>query len=376
MTSNGSLAEAIRSARTRQGLTQVELAARVGVSQGTISFWENGTESPTVEHLIALALVLPEIVENFQGRERELLQRILQLERELFDGRCACRGCTCGTKSAEQPKHTVNTQPDNQEGTMKVAITGKGGVGKTTIAGTLARVLARRQQQVLALDADSNPNLALSLGIPPQQMAQIPAVPPGLTEWREDADGHAYVHLRRAIPEFVTDFGVSAPDGVRLLVTGEVAEASAGCRCEAHAVARGITGHLMGEADVVVLDMEAGLEHLGRGTTEHVDVLLIVVEPYYRALMTAAHIRDLAVQLGLPRIAAVANQVRTDQDREAIAQFCDKNGLELIAFVPFDEGIVEAERAAQAPIDHAPDGLAVQAITDLATALAAGPVSG
>lgn len=88
--------QAIRTARIERGLTQGELGARLGVSQGTISFWENGTEVPTVEHLIVLALELPQIVESFEGRERELLQRVLRLERSLFDGRCACAGCTCG----------------------------------------------------------------------------------------------------------------------------------------------------------------------------------------------------------------------------------------------------------------------------------------
>lgn len=89
------LAHAIRTARLERGLTQGELAARIGVSQSTISFWENGTETPMVKHLITLALELPEIVENFDGRERELLQRVLRLERELFAGRCACAGCSC-----------------------------------------------------------------------------------------------------------------------------------------------------------------------------------------------------------------------------------------------------------------------------------------
>lgn len=90
-----SLSQAIRAARMERGLTQGELAARIGVSQGTISFWENGAELPTVEHVILLALELPEVVESFDGRERELLQRVLRLERELFAGRCACKGCSC-----------------------------------------------------------------------------------------------------------------------------------------------------------------------------------------------------------------------------------------------------------------------------------------
>src|SRR5262245_26127336 len=90
-----SLSQAIRVARTEHGLTQGELAARLGVSQGTISFWENGSEAPTIEHLIALAVELPEVIESFTGRERELLQRVLRLERQLFRGRCACKGCTC-----------------------------------------------------------------------------------------------------------------------------------------------------------------------------------------------------------------------------------------------------------------------------------------
>ena len=95
-TQASSLPQAIRAARLAHGLTQEECAALIGVSQGTISFWENGTETPTVEHLIILALELPEIIESFAGRERSLLQRVLRLERQLFAGHCACPGCACG----------------------------------------------------------------------------------------------------------------------------------------------------------------------------------------------------------------------------------------------------------------------------------------
>jgi transcriptional regulator with XRE-family HTH domain len=98
-TGTQNIQHAIRAARNERGLTQGELAARVGVSQGTISFWENGTETPTVEHLIVLALELPEIIDSFDGRERDLLRRVLRLEREIFRGRCACVGCQCGKES-------------------------------------------------------------------------------------------------------------------------------------------------------------------------------------------------------------------------------------------------------------------------------------
>ena len=94
-----SLSQAIRIARMEHGLTQGELAGRIGVSQGTISFWENGAETPTIEHIIGLAVELPEVIESFTGRERELLQRVLRLEREIFRGRCACKGCTCEPQS-------------------------------------------------------------------------------------------------------------------------------------------------------------------------------------------------------------------------------------------------------------------------------------
>lgn len=253
---------------------------------------------------------------------------------------------------------------------MKLAVTGKGGVGKTTIAGTLARALAHDQQRVLALDADSNPNLASSLGISRDRMETLTPLPPELTEWREDASGKAYVYLRQTVPEIIRTYGVTGPDGACLLVMGVVEEAGKGCRCTAHAAARGITQDMLAEADVAVLDMEAGLEHLGRGTVEHVDLLLIVVEPYYRALEVAGRTAALARDLGVRRIAVVANQVRNAADAAAVSEYCRKHDLELIAAVPYDEAVLEAERRGLAPIDYAPDSPAVTAIRRLAETLA------
>lgn len=366
------LAPAIRRARDEAGWTQSELAGRLGVSQATVSFWENGIEQPRLEHVIRLALEFPALIERFQGRERELLERVLRLERALFDGGCACEGCRCHDepKNVEATtEHRGRNAGHTRSWHMKIAIAGKGGVGKTTLAGTLARLLARRRGPVLALDSDSNPNLALSLGLPQEEAGRVAAVGRGYTEWREDAEGHAYVHLTAPVSTLIADFGRSAPDGVKLMVMGEVLEASAGCRCSAHDLARGITGHLVEEADVIVLDMEAGLEHLGRGTTEHVDLLLIAVEPYYRALMTASRVHTLAEQLGLPRIAVVANRVRNEEERAAVEQFCAQHGLDLVALIPFDETVLEAERLGRAPLDHAPDAPAVRAMEALAEAL-------
>ncbi len=252
---------------------------------------------------------------------------------------------------------------------MKVAVTGKGGAGKTTIAATLARILARDHQRVLALDADSNPNLAVPLGLTREAAAQVVALPYDLAEWREDAQGKAYVELRQPLGQVIEGYGAAAPDGVSLLVMGNVEHAGAGCRCNAHAAARGISRQLVSEADVAVLDMEAGLEHLGRGTVEHVDMLLIVVEPYYRALETATRIRDLAVQLGVPGIVVVGNRLRGPEDEAAVTQFCRKHDLDLVAAIPFDETILAAERRGLAPIDFAPDSPSVEVIGNLAATL-------
>lgn len=126
----------------------------------------------------------------------------------------------------------------------------------------------------------------------------------------------------------------------------------------------------MAGADLLtVVDMEAGLEHLKRGTAHHVDVMLIVMEPYYRSLETGKRIRSLAAELGIGRIYGVANKVRTSSDQEAIGEFCQRNSLELIASIPYDEAVAEAERAGIAPMDHAPACPALIEIGRLAESL-------
>lgn len=126
-----------------------------------------------------------------------------------------------------------------------------------------------------------------------------------------------------------------------------------------------------GKREVCILDTEASPEHLSRGTTRHVNVMLCVVEPYYKSLETGRRMAALGVDLGLPRVALVANKIRDEQEREAVVSFAESNGLEIAGFVPFDEQMPAAERAESAPLDFAPDAPAVRAIAELSVAVIA-----
>ena len=143
--------------------------------------------------------------------------------------------------------------------------------------------------------------------------------------------------------------------------------------CRAHATVRGLIREIVaGAQDVTIADMEAGLEPLSRGTPRHTDVVVAVLEPYYRSLETAARVVELAKELGVARVCGVANKVRDDADRNAVEQFCRARQIELLGFVPFDEAIVEADRRGLALLDHAPLAPAVRAIEGIGQALLAG----
>jgi CO dehydrogenase maturation factor len=136
--------------------------------------------------------------------------------------------------------------------------------------------------------------------------------------------------------------------------------------CRVHATVRGLLGEIVGGAsDVAVADMEAGLEHLSRGTPRHVDTILAVLEPYYRSLETGARVLDLSRELGIARAYAVGNKLRNDEDRQAVEAFCRSRGLTLLASVPHDEAILEADRRAAALIDCTPDAPSVRAIASM-----------
>jgi len=248
---------------------------------------------------------------------------------------------------------------------MKVAISGKGGSGKTTISGTLSRALATKGYEVLAIDDDENPNLAMTVGIPRERA--VPPVPGDLLERVDLPGGETELELTKSTQEIIDDHGTEAPDGIRLLKMGEVEHAGSGCMCRAHSTAQEVLSEVVETRDeATVMDMVAGVEHLGRGTTKDVDVLLIVVEPYYKSLETGRRTRDLAEELDIPEITVVANKVRDEEDRAAIEEFCDNNDLDITSVVPFDDAVRRADQEGTAPYDHNPDAPAVTAIEELA----------
>ena len=144
--------------------------------------------------------------------------------------------------------------------------------------------------------------------------------------------------------------------------------------CSAHATVRGLLAEIVARSENdrhVIVDMEAGLEHLSRGTGKHVSRLVAVLEPYYRSMETARNVTALASELGIPDVVVVANKVRDAGDRAAIADFCRAHAMRLVAEIPYDGAMADAERRGGAPIDTAPHSPAVAAITTLAGVLSA-----
>ena len=247
---------------------------------------------------------------------------------------------------------------------MRVAVAGKGGAGKTTLSATLARLAAASGRDVVALDADANPNLAAALGVAPEA-APLPALPSFLVSRR--VGGAA---LTLPLDEVLTRYAVDAPDGVRLLGMGAPAHADEGCLCAAHAVVSAVLEDLGDDPErLVVIDMEASPEHFSRGTVRHADVVCLVAEPYYRSLETVRRMADLVGELPVPRVVVVANKVRSGMEGEAVAEFCDRHGFVLAATVPWCDAVMDADHGRTAVADWAEAAPVTEAVAGLAGVL-------
>jgi len=240
---------------------------------------------------------------------------------------------------------------------MKLAITGKGGVGKTTLSALLAQVYADRGRNVLAVDADPSPCLAGALGFPDelrQKLVPISEMDELIYERTGARPGTigGFFTLNPRVDDIPERFSVMHRN-VRLLEMGAVDLGGSGCICPESAMLKTLFTHLLfRKEDVLILDMYAGVEHLGRATVDFVDAMIVVVEPTRRSLGTAAQIKKLANDIGLTKLWLVGNKVRNEQE----STFLEKEtpGLPLLGILPADMGVQEADRLGIAVYDHVP----------------------
>ena len=246
----------------------------------------------------------------------------------------------------------------------KLAITGKGGVGKTTLAAILARLYAAEGRPVLAIDADPDANLGAALGISEEQLRKVTPIA-SMDELIHERTGSrpgttgGIFKLNPKVDDIPERFSVQR-DGVRLLVMGTVKKGGSGCICPESALLKSLLTHLLlRREEVVILDMEAGIEHLGRGTASAVDAFITVVEPGRRSLDTARAVRKLAEDIGIKKCYVVGNKIAGDADRQFIAD--NLADFELLGFISQNPGIVEADREGVSPYDR--DPLVVNEVT-------------
>jgi CO dehydrogenase maturation factor len=238
---------------------------------------------------------------------------------------------------------------------VKLAITGKGGAGKTLLTATLARLYATEGRAVYAIDADPSSNLAMALAFPPEvakRIIPISKLAPLLEERVADAPVRFVDGVLQVTPE-VGDLGVDyavAYNGVRLLKMGAIPAGGSGCACAINSATRALMHHLLlDEEEVLLMDMVAGVEHLGRATADAVDAMLVMVVPGRASLQIAHEICRLAADINLTRIFAVANRVRTTAEQEAIA--ARLGDIPLLGALRYDPAIVEADLDGVAPFD-------------------------
>jgi len=247
---------------------------------------------------------------------------------------------------------------------LKIAVGGKGGVGKTTITSLLSRLLASHSQtkNVIAIDADPVANLAAGLGIPEDEpITPISELSDLIAERTGAKPGTmgGFFTLNPKVDDIPDRFSLEK-DGVKLLVMGTVQSGGGGCICPESTILKALMMHLVLQRDeIVVMDMEAGVEHLGRATSSAVDALLIIVNPGARSRAAANHIKKLGSDLGIKRILVIGNRVRSPEDQKLISD--SLKDFEILGFIPEMEEVFEADRNGVRPFDenveNAPDEL-------------------
>jgi CO dehydrogenase maturation factor len=235
---------------------------------------------------------------------------------------------------------------------MKIAVSGKGGVGKTTFAALLIKALSKKGKRVLAIDADPDANLAVALGIDrPESIVPIGEMKELIKErtGAEAGSMGSYFKLNPKVDDLPDKCSVEV-DHIKFMRLGGVKKGGGGCICPSSTLLRVLVSHiLLARDEAVVMDMEAGIEHLARGTASAVDKLIVVVEPGRRSVETAHHIKKLAGEIGLSRVFLLGNKIRHQDDRAFLEKFV--TGFDWLGFLPYDDEIIKCDLKGQSPYD-------------------------
>jgi len=241
---------------------------------------------------------------------------------------------------------------------MKLAITGKGGVGKTTLSSTLARLYADDGRTVLAADVDPDANLGLALGLSQEEVDSIVPISKmrTLVEERTGASAaNKFFKLNPYVADIPDTFSKDI-NGVKLLVMGTVDVGGSGCVCPEHVMLKSILSSLTyRKNDVVIMDMEAGLEHLGRGTAMNMDQFIVVIEPGARSVQTYHNVKRLASDLGVKQVRVVANKVRDEKDEQFVRNAIPAE--DLLGIIHYNPEVMDADRNGQSPYDYSPKAI-------------------
>ncbi len=235
---------------------------------------------------------------------------------------------------------------------MKIAVSGKGGVGKTTFSSFLIKALAESGKKVLAIDADPDANLAQALGVEKDAditpISEMKEIIEERTEAKTGTMG-SFFKLNPKVDDLPEKLSVKL-DNIKLMVLGGVKTGGSGCICPESTMLKALVRHIvLARDEAVVLDMEAGLEHLGRGTAMAVDRLIVVVEPGRRSVETAHHIMQLAGDIGIKKLSFVGNKIRSEKDKEFFREYMPD--FDFLGYIPFAGEIIEADLEGRPPFE-------------------------